>query len=1098
VSRRTVKPRIHLPLGGGGGAAPAAAGGGAGGGPLMPQTITLATGNTVVAGGHTHQLSIAPHTTDPAAHHAPVTLGNTGLSLSGQQLSLRLATVSGLSISSGLRLDDSVAGDGLAIANKVLAVGAGDGIDVSANAIAVDVTDLIGSGLVEEATNNIALNTPGTLSVSSPNAAAGNHTHAVTALASTMSGEEALLKSSEAGGLALASLQTSGAVDVGQGLTAGGSGFRVIHHTHDYPHVHVVVNPGTYWNLDEQFGVDIDDSLLVRGYIVGKHALQIADAAMICHFDGPEPYETDFTGSPTGHMGQTPTYAGATIYRPGRFGKALQCGSATTNLVDRPSLESADATGWGPASTSTMKRTAEDAYMGQYSMKVQRTNQTFAQVSFGEIAITNQPYTFSCYAKNIDVPTTGTVYLHFYWTGGSQPGRIVEVDVGTVADMTGEWRRFSATESPDYADRTELRVYIRASGADAEGQGFYTDCWQVEAGPNLTPYCDGSLGPMHAWDNPSSPHESTSTRAAAYLRYEKMADAFLGLQGTVMAWVRLEQIDSRQGILYISGDGANYIILRAYPGGVVHGFWGGQSTSSEGIAYVSANTWHHLAVVADGTDLILYLDGQEVVRDTISSPYTPAAGAILYVGADGASSYALNGLIDDLVIVKRGLDADEIRAVYESNAPVFAETSTWHWRAGRNLVWADAEGFWAVDQDGDPVFAISGVDNKSWGGVTLGAGDVAIGNVGQGHYLHWDDSLGTLHIFGDVTIEGDPGTTVTWNDVTSKPAGATRLGTGANPGGAGLWLTGDYMGYHAGGGTWPVWINNQGRFAFGNSAGTQYVKWDGSTFEVKGQIVVTSGSGIGSFSDAGALATANNLDGVPDGSTYGKLRKTIIGGGYIQVGAGTKDSTLNGWHIGSAEIVGQAAGVDQVVLDTSGRILAGGGSTRLNADGLAMVIGGTIGWPPSTGNQVRWVAPSDGTPMASVDAARNISGATYSQIGLSLRKTSVASAYLRLGYNASVGVSDLSTNVDRFTFSGAFVGLRVGTNAHAVETGNLHVEGGIGANFGGTPGAGDICAGGNFLTVGGYLYMVDATHYLYKSGDDLYWKPGAGAAVKLN
>jgi hypothetical protein len=198
VSRRTVKPRIHLPLGGGGGAAPAAAGGGAGGGPLMPQTITLATGNTVVAGGHTHQLSIAPHTTDPAAHHAPVTLGNTGLSLSGQQLSLRLATVSGLSISSGLRLDDSVAGDGLAIANKVLAVGAGDGIDVSANAIAVDVTDLIGSGLVEEATNNIALNTPGTLSVSSPNAAAGNHTHAVASSANP--GAAAAILASDASG----------------------------------------------------------------------------------------------------------------------------------------------------------------------------------------------------------------------------------------------------------------------------------------------------------------------------------------------------------------------------------------------------------------------------------------------------------------------------------------------------------------------------------------------------------------------------------------------------------------------------------------------------------------------------------------------------------------------------------------------------------------------------------------------------------------------------------------------------------------------------------------------------------------------------------
>lgn len=38
-----------------------------------------------------------------------------------------------------------------------LAVGAGDGIDVSDNAIAVDVTDLLGTGLEEEVTNNLAV-----------------------------------------------------------------------------------------------------------------------------------------------------------------------------------------------------------------------------------------------------------------------------------------------------------------------------------------------------------------------------------------------------------------------------------------------------------------------------------------------------------------------------------------------------------------------------------------------------------------------------------------------------------------------------------------------------------------------------------------------------------------------------------------------------------------------------------------------------------------------------------------------------------------------------------------------------------------------------
>ena len=127
--------------------------------PTIVVTTLHASGN-ITTGGTVDGVDLSAHAADSAAHHAPVTLGNTGLSLSGQQLSLRLATVSGLSISSGLRLDDSVAGDGLAIVNKVLAVGEGAGLTVSANAV--------------------ALTTPGTLAHNSVNAAAGNHTHAIT------------------------------------------------------------------------------------------------------------------------------------------------------------------------------------------------------------------------------------------------------------------------------------------------------------------------------------------------------------------------------------------------------------------------------------------------------------------------------------------------------------------------------------------------------------------------------------------------------------------------------------------------------------------------------------------------------------------------------------------------------------------------------------------------------------------------------------------------------------------------------------------------------------------------------------------------------
>jgi hypothetical protein len=75
----------------------------------------------------------------PSDHHDPVTPGD-GIAVTGQQVAVDLASPSsGLSFTGGdLQLDDSVAGAGLAIASKVLSVGAGTGITVNADDVAVN------------------------------------------------------------------------------------------------------------------------------------------------------------------------------------------------------------------------------------------------------------------------------------------------------------------------------------------------------------------------------------------------------------------------------------------------------------------------------------------------------------------------------------------------------------------------------------------------------------------------------------------------------------------------------------------------------------------------------------------------------------------------------------------------------------------------------------------------------------------------------------------------------------------------------------------------------------------------------------------------
>jgi hypothetical protein len=160
-----------------------------------PGSSTATSTNAVTASSHTHAIdsTIARSAVTITAgagltgggdlttnRTINVATADTSMTINADSIQVRLATTSGLTISTGLMIDDSIAGAGLTIASKVLAVGSGDGIDVAADSIAVDVTDLIGNGLVEEATNNIALGTPGSLTATSTNAVtASSHTHAI-------------------------------------------------------------------------------------------------------------------------------------------------------------------------------------------------------------------------------------------------------------------------------------------------------------------------------------------------------------------------------------------------------------------------------------------------------------------------------------------------------------------------------------------------------------------------------------------------------------------------------------------------------------------------------------------------------------------------------------------------------------------------------------------------------------------------------------------------------------------------------------------------------------------------------------------------------
>lgn len=137
------------------------------------------------------------HATPNAGDRITLARGNgvtTSAAGSTVTIALTLASPSGLTIdgSQNLALADSVAGDGLVISGKVLAVGQGAGLTVSADAV--------------------ALTTPGTLSASSSNSASGSHTHQVAA-SSAPGAAMHLLRTGTDGNLTLVDLDLTPAIE---------------------------------------------------------------------------------------------------------------------------------------------------------------------------------------------------------------------------------------------------------------------------------------------------------------------------------------------------------------------------------------------------------------------------------------------------------------------------------------------------------------------------------------------------------------------------------------------------------------------------------------------------------------------------------------------------------------------------------------------------------------------------------------------------------------------------------------------------------------------------------------------------------------------
>lgn len=192
-----------------------------------------------------------------------------------------------------------------------------------------------------------------------------------------------------------------------------------------------------------------------------------------------------------------------------------------------------------------------------------------------------------------------------------------------------------------------------------------------------------------------------------------------------------------------------------------------------------------------------------------------------------------------------------------------------------------------------------------------------------------------------------------------------------------------------------------GDITLGRETAGGFAKWIEATktFRVTGEIHI--------------LPASTGYDNIADGTTYGKVRQTILGNGYILVGSGTKDSTLDGWAIGQDnEIVGQLDGVDQVKFNLSGEITAGLDRVRLNRDGIRVEVASGL----LVSRRYSFVYPGTSTEVAYIAGRTdNLISGYPSQVILAARGANGGAGEAWLyGYGASDGATNFGYGAEPY------------------------------------------------------------------------------------